>query len=120
MQFSTSAGRCVLEKNERVNMAEAPKEVEVMPVPFPAGLTINQIYQNDLKAYRPNKFYAYSASSNNCQDFVMMLLNASKLATPHVTAFTKQDTSTLFKNDPRLRKISNSVTTFGAKVKLTF
>jgi hypothetical protein len=118
MQFSTAAGRVVLEKNERVSMSERPKEVEVMPVPFPAGLTINQIYQNALKAYGAAKFYSYSASSNNCQDFIMMLLTASKLASPQVTAFTKQDTSTLFAKDPRLRKISNSVTTFGAKANI--
>jgi hypothetical protein len=90
--------------------------VEVISVSFPAGLTIRQVYDHALKAYGPNKFYAYSASSNNCQNFIMMLLNASKLATPQVRAFTKQDTSTLFKKDPRLRKISNIVTTFGRKL----
>ena len=116
--FSTSAGRCVLEKNERVNMAEQPKETETMDVRFPAGLTINQIYSNGLKLAGNDKFYKYNASSNNCQNFILYLLQGSRLTTPENVAFTKQDTSTLFAKDPKLRKIANSLTTIGAKANI--
>lgn len=38
--FNTSKGRVVLEKNERVNMAERPIETETMNVPFNSNLII--------------------------------------------------------------------------------
>lgn len=120
MQFATDKGRVVLEKNERVNMAERPIEVETMQIPFPEDLTINQIYNNALDAVGPDKFYKYNASSNNCQNFVLYLLQNSGLATPEAIAFTKQDTTSLFKNDPNLRKIANSTTTLGAKFNVLF
>ena len=114
LQFSTSAGRVVLEKNERVNMAERPKEVQTLEIQYPSTLTIRQIYDNALKAIGPDKFYKYNASSNNCQDFVMALLQHSGLHTQATKEFVKQDTKTLFEGDNNLRKVANSTTSLGA------
>jgi len=114
LQFSTSAGRVVLEKNERVNMAERPKEVQTLEIQYPSTLTIRQIYDNALKGMGADKFYKYNASSNNCQDFVMALLEYSKLQTQSTKEFVKQDTKTLFEGDNNLRKIANSTTSLGA------
>jgi hypothetical protein len=116
--FSTSAGRLCIEKNVRVNASEQPKETETMNVNFPAGLTINQIYENSLNLAGNDKFYKYNASSNNCQNFILFLLQGSRLTTPENIAFTKQNTSTLFAKDPKLRKIANSLTTIGAKANI--
>ncbi len=74
MIFTTDKGRVVLEKNERVNMAERPKETEILNVPFNNNLTIRQIYENGLKVAGKKLFYSYNASSNNCQKFVLFLL----------------------------------------------
>lgn len=112
--LSTSVGRVSLEKNERLNMSEKSKEDLTLNVAFPEGLTINQIYDNGLKI--ADKFYKYNGANNNCQDFIIYLLKGSRLATAENSAFTKQDTTTLFKEDPRLRKISNTMTTICAKV----
>lgn len=119
MIISTDKGRVVLEKNERINMSERPIETETINVTFPVGLTIRQIYDNG-KRVMGSKFFTYSASSNNCQDFIMGLLTGSNLNSPQVTAFTKQNTATLFKNDSRLRKISNTVTDIGARANAVF
>ncbi len=116
--FSTTIGRVSLEKNERLNMSERPVETEVLNVAYPQGLTIKQIYSNGLKLAGPDKFYKYNAMNNNCQNFILYLLQGSKLATPENVAFTKQDTLTLFQKDPRLRKISNTMTTIGQKVNI--
>ena len=114
MIFSTQAGRVVLEKNERVNMSERPVEVDTIQINFPPNLTINQIYNNALQNVGAKIFYAYNASSNNCQNFVLNLLQYSNLGTPEALAFTKQNTKSLFEGDPRLRKIANTTTTIGS------
>lgn len=117
--FSISVGRCqLLEKNERVNASERPKETETMNVPFPSNLTIRQIYNNASKLIGNQRFYSDNASSSNCQDFVMGLLNGSNLANPAIQAFVKQDTKILFANDPKLRKIANSMATIGSKANI--
>ena len=114
MIFSTVKGRVVLEKNERLNMAEKPKETETININFNPNLTIRQIYNNGLKLAGDKIFYTYNASSNNCQNFILFLLKGSQLDTPENIAFTKQDTSTLFQKDPKLRKIANSFVKIGA------
>ena len=114
MIFSTVKGRVVLEKNERLNMAERPKETETININFNPNLTIRQIYNNGLKLAGDKLFYTYNASSNNCQNFILFLLKGSQLDTPENIAFTKQDTSTLFQKDPKLRKIANSFVKIGA------
>ncbi len=119
MIFTTDKGRVVLEKNERVNMAERPKETEILNVPFNNNLTIRQIYENGLKVAGDKLFYSYNASSNNCQNFVLFLLKGSNLLTPQSQEFTKQNTQALFDKDPRLRKIANTFTKIGAIVNAT-
>ena len=119
MIFTTDKGRVVLEKNERVNMAERPKETEILNVPFNSNLTIRQIYDNALKLAGEKLFYSYNASSNNCQNFVLFLLKGSNLLTPQSQEFTKQNTQALFDKDPRLRKIANTFTKIGAIVNAT-
>jgi hypothetical protein len=119
MIFTTDKGRVVLEKNERVNMAERPKETEILNVPFNSNLTIRQIYDNALKLAGEKLFYSYNASSNNCQNFVIFLLKGSNLLTPQSQEFTKQDTSSLFQKDPRLRKIANSFVKIGSVIDAT-
>lgn len=95
------------------------KEDQTLNVAFPAGLTIiNQICNNGLKLAGNDKFYKYSCATNNCQNYIMYLLQGSRLVRPENVAFTKQNTETLFKNDHRLRKISNTMTTIGQKVNL--
>lgn len=113
MIFSTSKGRVVLEKNERINMSEKPKESEFIFVEFPPDLTIRKIYDN-AKRVLGYRFYKYNAYTANCQDFVMGLLKGSNLQTNENILFTKQDTKTLFSKDPRLRKIANTTTDMGA------
>jgi hypothetical protein len=115
MQFKTDKGRVLLEKNERINMAERPKEVETMNVQFPQGLTIRQIYDNAYKLMGKS-FFPYNSRSNNCQDFVLGLLRANKLNIPEIEAFVKQDVDNIFKTDPRLQKIANTFTDLGARV----
>jgi hypothetical protein len=115
MQFKTDKGRVLLEKNDRINMTERPKEVETMDVQFPQGLTIRQIYDNAYKKMGKD-FFPYSSRYNNCQNFVLNLLQASGLSTHELELFVKQDVDNIFKSDPRLQKIANTFTDLGARV----
>jgi hypothetical protein len=115
MQFKTDKGRVLLEKNDRINMTEKPHEVETMDVQFPQGLTIRQIYDNAYKKMGKD-FFPYSSRYNNCQNFVLNLLQASGLSTPELELFVKQDVDNIFQTDPRLQKIANTFTDLGARV----
>jgi hypothetical protein len=62
-----------------------------------------------------DRFYTYSAKNNNCQEFVIQILKSNNLGNENIYNFIKQDTKQLFINDSYLRKLSNSVTSLGAK-----
>ena len=63
-----------------------------------------------------NDFLPYNGSTNNCQTFIMNVLQASNLITSELTTFIKQDTSSLFKDDKFLSKVSKGLTDVGASV----
>ena len=62
-----------------------------------------------------SNFFNYSAKSNNCQDMIESILDANNIGNESDRSFVKQDTDFLFENLPYLRKISNTVTTIGAR-----
>lgn len=107
-----------VEKNEVINIStnlnKQPKE-ETKQVSFiPAGITLNQLLEGG-KEIQGNKYFNYSAYNNNCQDFILALLKGSSIGNEQDYNFIKQDVKTLFKNNPTLRKISNTVTDIGAR-----
>ena len=109
----------VIEKNEVINKdinPQKPQNAESNPVsPLSQGLTINQLMENT-KACMGNSMFSYSAKNNNCQDFVMCILNGNHIGNEANRTFTKQNTEQLFDNSNWLRKISNTATDLGAKV----
>ena len=115
----TDNTRLAVEKNEVINMYLKPKKMkggEQLDVIFrETDLTINKLLAGG-QSIQKTKWFGYSASSNNCQDFILSLLNGSQIGTDQDRQFVKQDTSTLFKGDSFLRKFSNTVTDLGAKV----
>ena len=56
------------------------------------------------------KFFTYSAYDNNCQHFILSLLQSNGIANTELTNFVKQDTESIFSTNPTLRKLSNNVT----------
>jgi hypothetical protein len=106
----TTKGDIRLEKNEVVSMAKAglPKDAESLPVVVPAGLTVKQLVDNTEKKMGKN-FLTYSAKGNNCQDFIMAMLESNDMLTPELSSFVKQNTEEIFK-EPAFRKFANTVT----------
>merc|ERR1711991_1151308 len=62
-----------------------------------------------------SKFLPYNGYTNNCQDFIMGILKGNSLGNPTIYKFVKQNTSSIFKNNPVFAGIQKFVTDLGAK-----
>lgn len=123
MELTLSNGkRITLEKNERitltVNAPKRPNTEEMRVSGSPKGLTLARIMEATKQYMGTRKFYLYSAKNNNCQDFLLAVCLANRIGAGPEYDFIKQDTKQLFKNLPFLRKLSNTVTSLGARVKV--
>jgi hypothetical protein len=105
-----------LEKNEVINIVVNPtrnKHAETRTISnLPQNLTINKILMGAQKI-QGDKFFKYSAVDNNCQDFIMAILNGSNIGNEEDRAFVKQSVSGLFDN--KTAKFANFITTLGRK-----
>ena len=61
-----------------------------------------------------NSFLSYSARDNNCQNFVLSLLQGNKLSNERSILFTKQSTSGLFSTE--MRKLTKTITDIAGKI----
>jgi hypothetical protein len=111
--------RLAVEKNEVINMYPNPKKLkegEQRDVIFrESDLTLNKLLAGGQNIQK-DKWFRYSANNNNCQDFILAIMNGSNIGNEQDRQFVKQDTSSLFKDDSFLRKFSNTVTDIGSKV----
>ena len=107
----------LLEKNARIHATTSvpnlPNTTTMKVANIPADLTVANLIDNT-QNQMGDKFLPYNPVSNNCQSFILAVLQANKLITPELTTFIKQDTSSLFKSDPTLAKISTGLTNLGA------
>jgi hypothetical protein len=60
-----------------------------------------------------DKFLPYQSASNNCQYFIMGVLDGNGLNNSERTSFVKQDTKAIFEKNPALRKFANTLTDIG-------
>jgi hypothetical protein len=108
----------LLEKNSVVNMQinpNLPSDTEKMISPIPTNTTINQFIENCLKTMGTAKFFSYSASNNNCQNFILNLLNSNHISDANLYNFIKQDTKSIFENN-YVRKLTNNVTDIDGRI----
>ena len=123
MEFNLDGGkRITLEKNERITMTiNAPNrpntEVERVS-PIPTNLDLNTIIAKTKDRMGDKAFFDYSAKDNNCQDFLVNVMKANNIGNADDMTFVKQQTQELFRDMPRLRKLSNTLTSIGARGKV--
>lgn len=110
-----------IEKLARISISQEkadtnPYNADILQVNLPAkfDLTINQLIQNTYSRMGKAKFLGYSSHSNNCQDFLVNILQANKLNTDQLENFIKQDTQLLFKKMGYLKPISDKLTDVAA------
>jgi hypothetical protein len=91
-----------IEKNEVINITPDFKiapNTEVQQVPVPCCITLQDMLNNGKKVMGPN-FFRYDAFSNNCQAFILGILQGNHLDTPDVVQFVSQNAEQLMKELP--------------------
>jgi len=111
--------RYIIEKNAVINVGlpSAPTEdTEVCPIPIKQPTTLNKLLEGARRVLAGNMF-SYDAFDNNCQDFIMAILNGSALDTQEATAFVKQPMDQVASQLPSITKtIAKGATNLGAIV----
>ena len=97
----------VLEKIERVNLVNedrSKKEGAEFTSSFSVNKTVNELFQNT-KNRMGDKFLPYQSASNNCQYFIMGVLDGFGFNNAERTTFVKQDTKAIFEKKSSTTKI---------------
>ena len=105
----------VLEKIERINLVKedrSKKQGAEFTSSFSVNKTMNELFQNT-KNRMGDKFLPYQSASNNCQYFILGVLDGNGFNNSERTSFVKQDTKSIFANNPVLRKFANTMTDIG-------
>ena len=105
----------VLEKIERINFVKedrSKKQGAEFTSSFPVNKTVDELFQNT-KNKMGDRFLPYQSASNNCQVFIMGVLDGNGLNNSERTSFVKQDTKAIFEKNPALRKFANTLTDIG-------
>jgi hypothetical protein len=97
----------------KLDKAKNKEGQETFPVRDIPNCTINQFVENVIKRMGMKAFLHYNGSNNNCQVFVMNLLNANGLNNSEYDQFIKQDTSFVFEHNSFFRKFMNMTTDVG-------
>jgi hypothetical protein len=118
MLVQTNNKKFLLEKIERVNVTSSignPEGLEILSVPLNSKeISVFDLINNTLEQMGKNKFLDYDPVSNNCQVFLMNVLDANGLLNESNKNWVKQDTEILFKGNKVLAKISKKLTDIGA------
>ena len=104
-----------LEKIERINLVKddrSKKQGAEFTSSFPLNKTVNELFENT-RNKMGSRFLPYQSASNNCQVFIMGVLDGNGLNNSELTSFVKQDTKSIFKDNPLLRKFANTLTDIG-------
>lgn len=109
--------KLVVEKLEKINIAKLPKGYvgktsQVYPIDMQKKrITLFDLMNNARRRFGESRYFSYDGFKNNCQDFLMMLLNASGLETADNKAFIKQPLEQLIKKLPSyVPKVAKVVT----------
>ena len=77
------------------------------------NLSVYDLVNNTRRIMGDNKFFTYNASSNNCQDFLIKMIESNIKNYQQYVNFIKQNTEFVFNNSPNFRKFANTLTTTG-------
>lgn len=114
-ELTVDGEKWIIEKIERITLVKedrSQKSGAEFTSSFPVNKTVNELFKNT-ENFMGDRFLPYQSNSNNCQVFIMGVLQSNGLSTPELTTFVKQDTRSIFKNSPYLRKFANTLTDLG-------
>jgi hypothetical protein len=104
-----------IEKIENINMQINPSthaKAETQEIGNFHPVTLNELIDGAKKKLG-DQFFKYNGASNNCQHFIMALLQGSGLGTAEDYKFIKQDTEQIFKGLDKTLSLSNALTALG-------
>jgi hypothetical protein len=107
-----------IEKNPLINMEVSPKNLpkaefkEVYNIP--QGITLFNLL-DAAQTKMGSKYFTYSTSTNNCQNYVMNLLTASNIGDDEDITFLKQDVEQLFQKYGYLKNLTDKITDTAAR-----
>lgn len=115
-------GRYNLEKNEVISLTDTgpsvvTKRSDFMAVKIPEGarLSFAALLDGARDKMGPGAFSDYDAVSNNCQDFILAVLEGNGLAYPHLVSFLKQDSGKIFDQLPmHMKTVARALTDVAA------
>lgn len=110
-------GKYMLDKQEVIKIGQ-PKRTEKtqsLSVPVSKDITFNELLDKTRQKMGDSNFTNYNAKTNNCQDFVLAMLEANGLMTEPAKEFIKQDAVKIFERTPSFtEKIAKVATDVGA------
>lgn len=109
VQIVSSGGSITGPDNEGTEDLSQP-EYKTLTYGFKPGMTINSLLENCREQMGDYKFYNYSGSTNNCQDFILNLLQANGLGNKEDYEFIKQDVETIFEGKDTLKTFMDYIT----------
>jgi len=113
--------KLLLEKNAKPEFSENFKDtndtVYMGPVTISGQPTLNEFIQKTVDKVGKFKFSNYNPFTNNCQAFILMLLEANNSLTPALKNFIYQDVQTLLERIPSFTdKIARFTTDSAARL----
>jgi len=118
VKYNNAETQVIIEKNERVNISDSfkiNKDTQFQSIPIKKTVTISELINNAKTCMGENNFYDYDAFNNNCQVFILNILQCSGLLTEDARKFIYQDVSGIAKEIPSSsNKLIRTLTTLGA------
>lgn len=104
VQFNDDS-RAIIEKNQDINVTDDIKTRDANTDSIVIDMkgrqpTLFELLDNTRKGMGDSRFYSYDFRSNNCQDFLMAILQYNGMSSPQATAFIKQSVDQLVKTLP--------------------
>ena len=113
-----------IEKNQKINIEEVKSykmERNDMMISVDRPLTLQSMFKQTIDKVGAYRFYIYSAFQNNCQRFILDILQSNNLGNPEMYKYILQDAGFILQNNSSfLRSISQFSTDTAAKLQELF
>lgn len=113
--------RFLIEKNETVQIKEEKIGTECFNVIGPSmwQVSLHELISNAEKVH-PSEFWLYNPATNNCQYFVLSLLNGSGYLTPDAYEFLNQNAERILERSGIAVDVASKVINFAANMRNKF
>lgn len=95
-------------KVESINVED--ERTEYMDLPFEKALTLFELIEKTKTYMGKERFFSYNGHTNNCQIFILSILDANNINNPTAKEFIYQNVDWLFKNHRYLRRLMSGIT----------